>query len=121
MYTQNLAYGFDVNKRFIHFLLNNKTMRKYENVITPESIKLLTIDSKYNLPIMSTIGRNNGLGDFKFISDSRKIALSAYDYVQYAVSPLVVNFQQYLEQKMKAEMKIFVIQIQLFQLRLQHM
>ena len=71
-------------------------MRKYENVIIPESIKLLTIDNKYNLPIMSAIGRNNGLGDFKFISDPRKIALSAYELCSICGQPLSGEFSTIL-------------------------
>ena len=71
-------------------------MRKYENVIIPESIKLLTIDNKYNLPIMSVIGRNNGLGDFKYISDTRKIALSAYELCSICGQPLSGEFSTIL-------------------------
>ena len=71
-------------------------MRDYENILTPPAIKLLPIDNKFNLPIMSVVPRSNGIGNFRFISDPRKIALAAYELCSICGQPLSGEFSTIL-------------------------
>jgi hypothetical protein len=67
-------------------------MRNLEKIPMPESIKLLSLDPNFNLPIISVVSRSKGIADFKSIDNLRKIALSAYELCSICGQPLNRNF-----------------------------